>query len=200
MGRKPKSPKLMLQSGDWVTAHLDGVSYLERAPLKYWITATLYRVMGISDRVARLPNTIAVILLCLLVYRIGVWAGSERIGFYAGVILATSIGLFLFTRTVIPDAILTLAITTAIWSFVRTIEPEEETSPLWMLLFYFSITCAVLLKDLIALVFPIAICAIYGIIYRKLWTPHIWTKRKRAFIIMYDEDRKHLKDLVGPLI
>ena len=156
--------------------------------------------MGVSDRVARLPNAIAVILLCLLAYRIGIWAGSERIGFYVGVILATSIGLFLFTRTAIPDAILTLAITTAIWSFVRATEPDEENSPLWMLLFYLSIACTVLLKGLIALVFPIAICAIYGIIYRKLWSPHIWIKRKRAFIITYDEDRKHLKDLVGPLI
>ena len=40
-GTQAEIAKLMLQSGDWVTAHLDGVSYLERAPLKYWITATL---------------------------------------------------------------------------------------------------------------------------------------------------------------
>src|SRR5581483_7012226 len=27
----------MIQSGDWVTAHLDGVKYLEKSPLKYWM-------------------------------------------------------------------------------------------------------------------------------------------------------------------
>ena len=30
----------MLQSGDWVTARLDGVAYLEKSPLKYWLIAT----------------------------------------------------------------------------------------------------------------------------------------------------------------
>src|SRR5512136_2149705 len=29
----------MLQSGDWVTARLDGVAYLEKAPLIYWMMA-----------------------------------------------------------------------------------------------------------------------------------------------------------------
>src|SRR5262247_1147930 len=29
----------MLQSGDWVTARLDGVKYLEKSPLKYWMIA-----------------------------------------------------------------------------------------------------------------------------------------------------------------
>ncbi len=27
----------MLDSGDWVTARLDGVAYLEKSPLKYWM-------------------------------------------------------------------------------------------------------------------------------------------------------------------
>ena len=29
----------MLDSGDWVTARLDGVAYLEKAPLIYWAIA-----------------------------------------------------------------------------------------------------------------------------------------------------------------
>ena len=32
----------MLQSGDWVTARLDGVAFLDKAPLKYWITVIFY--------------------------------------------------------------------------------------------------------------------------------------------------------------
>src|SRR5215471_606017 len=30
----------MLDSGDWVTARLDGVAYLEKPPLIYWMMAT----------------------------------------------------------------------------------------------------------------------------------------------------------------
>ena len=32
----------MLTSGDWVTARLDGVAYLEKAPLIYWTIAVSY--------------------------------------------------------------------------------------------------------------------------------------------------------------
>src|ERR1700741_4911228 len=34
----------MLQSHDWVTARLDGVAYLEKAPLVYWVIAGSFAV------------------------------------------------------------------------------------------------------------------------------------------------------------
>ena len=39
----------MLTSGDWVTARLDGVAYLEKAPLIYWLMAGFFRVLGPFD-------------------------------------------------------------------------------------------------------------------------------------------------------
>ena len=33
----------MLDSGDWVTARLDGVAYLEKSPLVYWMMAVSYQ-------------------------------------------------------------------------------------------------------------------------------------------------------------
>ena len=108
--------KNMLLSGDWVTGRLDGVAYLDKAPLKYWVTASLYQILGIHDWVARIPTALAAILLCWLVMRMVSWAISRDAGFYAGLVLATSLGLFLFTRTVIPDIILTLFIACALWA------------------------------------------------------------------------------------
>src|ERR1051326_3332052 len=32
----------MLDSGDWVTARLDGVPYLEKSPLVYWLMAACF--------------------------------------------------------------------------------------------------------------------------------------------------------------
>ena len=50
----------MLQSGDWVTARLDGVAYLEKSPLKYWMMAVSFAIFGVarlggadSDRAVR---------------------------------------------------------------------------------------------------------------------------------------------------
>src|SRR5579863_3921058 len=86
----------MLDSGDWVTAHLDGIKYLEKSPLKYWMIAVSYKLFGVHDWSARLPVALSAVILCWLVFRIGAWAFSVRAGMYAGLILATCTGLWLF--------------------------------------------------------------------------------------------------------
>src|SRR5260221_693478 len=105
----------MLVSGDWVTARLNGIAYLEKSPLIYWMMAMSYRVFGVCDWAARLPLALSVVLLCWVTYRFGRWAFDDEAGFYAGMALATSVGLFLFTRILIPDAMVTLTITFGIW-------------------------------------------------------------------------------------
>ena len=112
----------MVQSGDWVTLRLDGVAYLEKAPLKSWLTAVCYLIFGVHDWTARLPVALAAILLAWVVVRFGRWAFSPQAGFYAGLVTATCVGLFLFTRAVMPDVLLTLAVTVALWSFLRALD------------------------------------------------------------------------------
>src|SRR6266536_2654331 len=54
----------MLQSGDWVTARLDGIAYLEKSPLKYWMMAISFAIFGVRDWAARLPLAVSVVTLC----------------------------------------------------------------------------------------------------------------------------------------
>src|SRR5258708_35761202 len=49
----------MLDSGDWTIAHLDGVPYMEKAPLLYWMMAISYRIFGVYDWAARIPIALA---------------------------------------------------------------------------------------------------------------------------------------------
>src|SRR5579883_190650 len=64
----------MLDSGDWVTAHLDGIVYLEKSPLKYWLIAICFKIFGVHDWAARIPIATAVVLLCLVTARFARWA------------------------------------------------------------------------------------------------------------------------------
>ena len=119
----------MLDSGDWVTARLDGIAYLEKSPLKYWMIAIAFKVLGVHDWVARLPVALSAVLLCWLTYRIGTWAFSRRAGMYAGLTLATCVGLFLFTRIQIPDVTITATIALALWAFLRALDRTEAPFP-----------------------------------------------------------------------
>ncbi|MEJ7604742.1 MAG: glycosyltransferase family 39 protein [Bryobacteraceae bacterium] len=151
----------MLDSGDWVTAKLNGIAYLEKSPLVYWLMATSLRSSASHDWAARLPIALSAITLSWLTCRIGFWAFSERAGFYAGLVVATCIGLFLFTRILIPDVILTTTIALAMWSFARALDAEEPRPRLWSAIMAASIAAGLLLKGLIAALFPIATAALY---------------------------------------
>jgi 4-amino-4-deoxy-L-arabinose transferase-like glycosyltransferase len=170
----------MLERGDWVTAHLNGIAYLEKSPLIYWIMACSYKVFGVHDWAARLPLALINIALCWVTARFALWAFGRRAAIYSGAILATCIGIFLFTRILIPDAALTLTITIALWSMLRLLEPEEPRPALWFFLLYLSLASGLLLKGLVAAVFPVAIGAIYLAITRQTSLGELF-KRLRPF-------------------
>ncbi len=170
----------MIQSGDWVTAHLDGIPYLEKSPLKYWLIALSFLTFGVHDWAARLPIGISVVLLCLVTRRFARWAMGEKAGLYAGLSLATCIGLFLFTRVLIPDAILTLTITLALWSLLRALDPGETHTRRWALTFWAAIGAGLLLKGLIAALFPVATVAIWLVLTRQWNVRETW---RRLFVV-----------------
>ena len=166
----------MLDSGDWVTARLDGVKYLEKSPLKYWLIALCFQLFGVHDWVARIPVVLAGILLCWLVYRMGRWAFSELAGLYAGLAIGTCVGIFLFTRILIPDILLTLTVALAMWGLLRALDAREQRPGLWASIMAASIGTGLLLKGLIAAVFPVAAALLYLAFSRQLLRRDTWRR------------------------
>jgi Dolichyl-phosphate-mannose-protein mannosyltransferase len=166
----------MLDSGDWVIARLDGVPYLEKSPLIYWLMAGTYRVLGAHDWAARIPVALAAVLLSWLTWRYGRWAFGPRAGMYAGFSLATCVGLFLFTRIQIPDVMLTLTVCLAFWSFQRAIDPEEAHGRWWAALLAVSLGIGLMLKALIAVVVPAGGILAYLLWTRQLFSREVWRK------------------------
>ena len=166
----------MLQSGDWVIAHLDGVPYLEKSPLVYWLMAASLRIFGVHDWAARIPVALAAILLGLLTFRYGRWAFGQAAGFYAGLAVVTCVGLFLFTRIQIPDVMLTAGICGALWSFQRAIEPAEPNPKRWSALLAVCLGIGLLLKGLIAIVIPIGAILFFLVATRQLFSRSVWSR------------------------
>ena len=166
----------MLSSGDWVTARLDGVVYLEKAPLVYWAIAASYAIFGTHDWAARIPIALSAIALCWLTMAFGAWAFGKQAGFYAGLCMATCIGLFLFTRILIPDVILTFTVALAMWAFLRAIDEQEPHPRFWAFVLAMNLGLGLLLKSLIGVLFPIAAVAIYLGITRQLFSAAVWRR------------------------
>ncbi len=166
----------MLTSGDWVTARLDGVVYLEKAPLVYWAMAASYEIFGAHDWVARIPIALSAIALCWLTMAFGAWAFGKRAGFYAGLCMATCIGLFLFTRILIPDVMLTFTVALAMWAFLRTLDEEEPHPRFWAFVLAVNLGLGLLLKSLIGVLFPLAAGLIYLWVTRQIFSATAWRR------------------------
>jgi len=147
----------MLVRADYVTLHVNGVRYLEKAPLMYWLIAFGYRVFGVNEFAARLPMVLAMLLSAMLAMR---WAGrafGERAGIYAALFVGSTTGFYLFTRILIPEAILSLFIAAALYFFLTALQEgaTSEASPHYWRWYagYACVALGVLTKGLIALVF-----------------------------------------------
>jgi 4-amino-4-deoxy-L-arabinose transferase-like glycosyltransferase len=142
----------MVVSGDYVTLHINGVRYLEKAPLPYWLVATSYKIFGVNEFSTRLPMVLSIMLLGLLAFCWGQRAFGERTGIYAALFVYTCAGVYLFTRVLIPEVLLSLLIAGALYFFLTALEPGAAV---WRWYAgYMLIALGVLTKGLIALVFP----------------------------------------------
>jgi len=150
----------MLLRHDWVTLYVNGVRYLEKAPLMYWGVATSYTLFGISEWSTRVPLMLGVLATILSTYGLGRWALGAEAGLDSGLVLATALGPYLFTRFLIPDVAVGLWLTLTFWLFLVSLQqPQPARWTCWGL----AAVCAlnVLTKGLIGLVFPIAAIGLY---------------------------------------
>ena len=139
----------MLTRGDFVTLHINGVRYLEKAPLMYWMVAAGYAVFGVNEFAVRLPNLLALVGLMLLAMKWGQRAFGVRAATYGGLFITTTVGFFLFTRVMIPEAILSFFISWSLYCFLTGLETREAWR--WYA-GYASLAMAVLTKGLLPLV------------------------------------------------
>jgi 4-amino-4-deoxy-L-arabinose transferase-like glycosyltransferase len=167
------------EHSDWITAHINGIRYIEKPPLPYWTVAVLFHIFGQNVFSAHLPNTLAMLALTWLAW---LWARrgwGPRAGFYAGLGVLTSVGPFLFTRFIIPEAQLSFFLLIALYFLLTGFEPGCGRRFYWMWIF---LGLALMTKGLIAPVFFFG-AAIPYMIVTGLW------RQWRA-----------IKPVVGPLL
>jgi dolichyl-phosphate-mannose-protein mannosyltransferase len=141
----------MVATHDWVTLHVDGIRYLEKPPLPYWLVASCYALFGVSETATRLPTAITIFLLMLVAADWARRAFGARASVYAALFVVTAIGFYLFTRILIPEALLALMISGALYFSLLALE-REDGSRLWYAA-YMCLALAVLAKGLVAIIF-----------------------------------------------
>ena len=150
----------MVLRHDWVTLHIDGIRYLEKAPLLYWGMAASFKAFGVSDWSARLPLALGVLALLLCAFRLGRRVFGLEGGLYSALALGACFGIYIYTRFQIPDVLVALWLTLGFDFLLRGL---EESPPSRLACWGLAAATAlnVLTKGLIGLVFPGTIILVY---------------------------------------
>jgi 4-amino-4-deoxy-L-arabinose transferase-like glycosyltransferase len=150
----------MVESGDWTTLRINnGIRYLEKAPLMYWLSALSVKAFGLSDWAVRLPVALFALFLTALIYRFGSHFFGDKAGFYGALAYVTALGPFAFTRIFLPDVIQAFFITLSFYLYLRIVhEPDPSYRLLhrwdWRCLGLFACAAlSVLTKGLAGIVF-----------------------------------------------
>lgn len=167
----------MVLNHDWVTLHVDGIRYLEKAPLMYWVVAASFKIFGVGEWQVRLPLALGVLGMMLCAYLFGRRAFGNEGGLYAALIMGTAPGIYIFTRFMIPDVWVVVWLTATLYLFLVAYEQEEPSR--WVC-WGLAVTVAlnVLTKSLIGLAFPAMILFVFLLLtgeLRKLGKLRLWS-------------------------
>ncbi len=144
----------MMERHDYVVMFLNGVRYLQKAPIHYWMVVATYKIFGQTEFAVRLPDALAMIGLTLMAFLFGKRFFGERAGLYAALATCTSAGMYMFTRIMIPEAIYALQFTVIFYLFLRAW--NHEINERWAYWGIAALTgCAVLTRGVIGLLFPV---------------------------------------------
>src|SRR5262252_2510465 len=150
----------MLERHDYIVLHMNGVRYLVRPPFHFWLIAASYTLFGQTEFATHLPLAMTVVALLLLVFEFGRRFFSLRVGLYGVLILASSLGLFIFTRTVNQEAICALEFVAVFYLFLRAWTGSLDSRlGDWGAAVLTGV--AVLTRGLVGIIFPVATIVVF---------------------------------------
>ena len=145
-----QAAQYIAHTGDLITPKTDGIRYIEKPPLPYWLVAAMYKIFGENTFATHLPNALAMLALIWLAWTWGRRAWGDRAAMYAGLGVLTSVGPFLFTRFIIPEAILAFFLLMSLYTLITGLELNEPARFYWM---WAGVGLALMTKGLIGPVF-----------------------------------------------
>ncbi len=168
-GRYAEIPREMATGGDWVVPHLDGLVYLEKPPLQYWLTALTFRCFGLSEFTARLWTGIAGYCSLGLVFFVGYRLWGSRAGLKALSLSMASSLFVLLGHQLTLDMVLSTCLLACLTCFLMA-ESEaaachrsSRRARTWMLGCWAAMALSVLSKGLIGLLIPGSTLGLYAL-------------------------------------
>lgn len=166
-GRYTHIARWMTISGDWLVPRIDGLPFLHKPPLYYWLEALVIEVFGLHLGSARLVSILAALVTCGCVYHLVAARKGAHAATWSVAVLATSPLFFGAAQFANLDMLVSTFITLTLTFAVSAAEaPAGRDRALWLAA-YASAALGVLSKGLIGAVLPAGIFVSWSLIERR---------------------------------
>ncbi len=173
----------MIELGDWVTPHLNYVKYFEKPPLMYWLTATNFRLFGMSEFVARLWPALFGLVGIAVAYRLGRAMYGEWVGAAAAALLAATPLYFGLSQILILDMPFSALLAVGLGAFWLAYQNPTRRRRM-VLALYVSVALGVLTKGPVAMVLSGGIIAGF-VALRREWSVLRWALSPVGIVVFF---------------
>jgi len=171
----------MAERGDWVVPTFNGALFPEKPPLMFWLMIIGYKLFGMTEFAARFWSAVFGVGTALTTYHLGRRLFSAEVGFWAGLIMSSTVMFTVSARAATVDSALTFITTVALAVFAtsgsytasnsHTTRPPQQTfvpGP-WLSFaaIYAAIGLAVLAKGPVGLLLPVATMGLFLMIMNR---------------------------------
>lgn len=177
----------MIHSGNWLAPTNNYLPRLQKPPLVYWLNVPSMLLFGETEFAARLSTALIMCLLVAFVYLIGERLGGPTRGLMAGLVIAASVGWFIFGKMVMPEPYLTCFVTGAFYCALCGYQDAQHRQR-WYLGTWAFAGLAAMSKGLHGLAFPIVALAALAVLHprsRGALSPLFSWKGVRVFLAIW---------------
>ena len=172
----------MVETGDWIVPHLNGLRYFEKPVLGHWLHALNIKLFGANSFAIRLPSALAVglstLILFLLIRR---FTKEIPTALLAASVFLTCFEVYGVGTFCVLDSIFSLFITASIVAFFFAfIETHPSKKILYLIVSGIACGLAFLTKGFLAFAIPIIVIIPFAIwqhrlkeLFRVFWVPVI---------------------------
>jgi 4-amino-4-deoxy-L-arabinose transferase-like glycosyltransferase len=166
-GRNAEVAREMLASGDWITPHYNALPYLDKPTVFFYLVASSFKLAGIHEWSARAPSALMGLCLLLLSWFLARRMFGDATAARAGVIIATTPLVMVFSRLIIFDMTLAFLVTLAMVSFWFA-ETADFNRPWLDILMFLAMGLATITKGPVGLLLPLLSITAYQALRGKL--------------------------------
>jgi len=166
-GRYTDIARWMVLTGDWVIPRLNGLPFIQKPPLYFWLEAIGLSLAGTSLLVARWVSIAAGLVTAYAVYRFTGSRFGESAARWSLIVLLTSLFFFGAAQFASLDMLVCACITCSILLAVEAAEaPSDRAGNLWLAA-YTAAALGVLAKGLMGIVIPGLVFVVWALATRQ---------------------------------